>query len=84
MGRKAVTKIGRKRGEKSIRLIGDMGFAMEELLFDGRRLFHHPQPGGYHYMVCKWTLHSEMEPVPVIGQCDPVPVWISDRPVYPH
>jgi hypothetical protein len=52
MGRKAVTNVGRKREEKGIRLIGDMGFAMEELLFDGQRLFHHPCPGGYHYMVC--------------------------------
>jgi hypothetical protein len=55
MGRKAVTRLGRKRGEKGIRIIGDMGFAMEELLFDGRRLFHHPRPGGYHYMVCHIT-----------------------------
>jgi hypothetical protein len=59
MGPKAMTKIRRKRGEKCIQLIGDMGFAMEELLFDVRRLFHHPQPGVYHYIVCIWTLHSQ-------------------------
>jgi len=52
MGRMAVTNVGRKRGENGIRLIGDMGFAMEELLFNGQRLFHHPRPDGYHYMVC--------------------------------
>jgi len=42
MERMALTKIGRKRGKKCIRLIGDMGSAMEQLLFDGRRHFHHP------------------------------------------
>ncbi|CAF5098808.1 unnamed protein product, partial [Rotaria sp. Silwood1] len=52
MGKKWVTNVRRKRGEKGIRLIGDMGFAMEEVLFGGQRLFHYPRRDDYHYSVC--------------------------------
>ncbi|CAF4338490.1 unnamed protein product, partial [Rotaria sp. Silwood2] len=49
MGKKAVTRTERKRSEKSIRLIGDMGFAMEEILFGGQRIFHHARRDDFHY-----------------------------------
>ena len=52
MGRKGVANTERKRGGKGIRFIGDMGFAMEEILFNGARLFHHPLPDDFHFLVC--------------------------------
>jgi hypothetical protein len=56
MGRKGVANTERKRGGKGIRFIGDMGFAMEEILFNGARLFHHPLPDDFHFLVCFFTL----------------------------
>ena len=64
MGRRVITRVGRKRGEKDIRLIGGMGFAMEELLFGNRRLFHQPQPDDYHPMSrssCRKTSEKHTE-----------------------
>ncbi|CAF4817518.1 unnamed protein product [Rotaria sp. Silwood1] len=58
MGKKAVTKVRQKRGEKGIRLIGDMGFAMEEVLFGGQRLFHYSRPDDYHYSIEKLYLQE--------------------------
>ncbi|CAF1132122.1 unnamed protein product [Adineta steineri] len=50
MGRKGVTNTERKRGGKGIRSIGDIGFAMEEILFNGARLFHHPLSSDFHFL----------------------------------
>ncbi|CAF3831147.1 unnamed protein product [Rotaria sp. Silwood1] len=58
MGKKWVTNVRRKRGEKGIRLIGDMGFAMEEVLFGGQRLFHYPRRDDYHYSIEKLYLQE--------------------------
>jgi hypothetical protein len=52
MRRKLVTKFERRRVEKGTRLVGDMVFAVEELLFGDQRFFHHPRPSGYYYTVC--------------------------------
>ncbi|CAM4800392.1 unnamed protein product [Rotaria magnacalcarata] len=38
-GKQVITRVSTKRGQKSTRFIGDMGFAMEEILFGGQRIF---------------------------------------------
>ncbi|CAF1044132.1 unnamed protein product [Adineta steineri] len=58
MGRKGITNTERKRGGKGIRFIGDMGFAMEEILFNGARLFHHPLSGDFHFLINKLYLQE--------------------------
>ncbi|CAF3672056.1 unnamed protein product [Rotaria socialis] len=58
MGRKVVIRVSTKRGQKSTRFIGDMGFAMEEVLFGGQRLFHIPRQDDFHYSIEKLYLQE--------------------------
>ena len=65
MGRKAVARAERRHGEKGIRLIGDMGFAMEEILFGGQRLFHRAPNDDFRYKVTSrfFALAHVLDPI---------------------